>query len=332
MSIDISTLTDADEWNDLVDQSPQATPFHRYETLSVIADHSGGTLHPYAGFKGQEPVGLFPVFELSKGPANLAFSPPPNLKVTYLGPIQLNYKKQKQRRRERTNRRFIRGCLERMDETIDPLFTHVYTGVRYDDARPFVWSDFDPLTRYTFLVDLRPTEEDLIMGFSSDSRQNIRNTDETEYEIYAGGEADVERTMRRVKQRHEEQDATFNVPPEFAVDLYHELPDHMMRVYVCEVDGAFAGGHITLELDDTIYGWQSWGDHDARVPVNDLLEWTIMTQAKDRDIEWYDLVGANTERLSKYKAKFNPELRTYQRLQRGKPGMSLVSKLYKRIR
>lgn len=332
MNIEISTLTDADEWNDLVEQSPQATPFHRYESLSVIADHSGGTLHPYVGVKGQEPVGLFPVFELSKGPARLAFSPPPDLKITYLGPIQLNYRKQKQRRRERTNSRFIRGCLERVNATIDPLFTHVYTGVRYVDARPFVWNDFDPLTRYTFLVDLRRSEEDIIMEFSSDSRKNIRNTDETKYEIYSGGEAEVERTIRRVKERHDEQDVTYNVPPEFAADLYRELPDHMMRVYVCEVDGAFAAGHITLELGDVIYGWQSWGDLDAAVPVNDLVEWTIMTRARDREIEWYDLVGANVERLSSYKAKFNPELRTYQRVQQGNLGMDLVSKLYEQIR
>lgn len=74
----------------------------------VIEDHSGGTLHPHAGFKSQEPVGLFPVFELAKGPASLTFSPP-DLKITNLGPIQLNYRKQKQRCRERTNRRFIRG-------------------------------------------------------------------------------------------------------------------------------------------------------------------------------------------------------------------------------
>lgn len=332
MSIEISTLTDAAEWNDLVEQSPQATPFHRYESLSVIANHSGARLYPYVGFKGQEPVGLFPIFELSKGPASLAFSPPPDLKITYLGPIQLNYRKQKQRRRERTNRRFVRGCLERIDESVNPLFTHVYAGIRYIDARPFAWSGFDPVTRYTFLVDLRPTEEDIIMGFSSDARKNIRNTDETEYEIYAGGEQDIKRTIKQVQKRHDEQDATYNVPPEFVADLYRTLPDHMMQVYVCEVDGAFVGGHITLELGDTVYGWQSWGDFDAGVPVNDLLEWAIITRARNRGIKWYDLVGANTERLSKYKAKFNPELRTYHRLQKGTAGMSLVVKLYKRIR
>lgn len=332
MSIEITTLSKADDWNRLVEQSPQATPFHRYESLSVIEKHSDATLYPYAGFKGQEPVGLFPLFTLSKGPATLVFSPPPDLKITYLGPIQLNYRKQKQRSRERTNSRFVRGCLRRINEVENPLFTHVYTGVRYIDARPFAWSGFDSVTRYTFLVDLDRSEEEIIMGFSSDARKNIRNTEETEYEIYSGDEADVERTIRRVKERHDEQGATFNVPPEFVVDLYRELPDRMMRVYVCEVDGAFVGGHITLELGDVIYGWQSWGDLDARVPVNDLLEWTIITQARERDVEWYDLVGANTPRLSKYKAKFNPELRTYQRLQRGGPGMDLVSKIYKRIR
>lgn len=321
-----------DEWNSLVEQSPQATPFHRYESLRVIAEHSGMILYPYAGFKGQEPVGLFPVFELSRGPANFVFSPPPNLKIPYLGPIQLNHRKQKQRSREQTNKRFIRGCLERINETMNPLFTHIYTSFQYIDARPFVWNGFDSMTRYTFLVDIRPPEKDIITGFSRDARTNIRNTDETEYRIQMGDEVDIKRIIRRVKERHDEQGATFNVPPEFVTNLYRELPDHVMRVYVCEVDGTFVGGLITVELGGVLYSWQGWSDFDSRVPVTDLLDWAVITQARNRKIERYDLVGANTERLSKYKAKFNPELRTYQRVQRGMPGMKLVSNIYKQIR
>ena len=33
MAIDITTVYDSDAWNDLIEQSSQATPFHRAESL-----------------------------------------------------------------------------------------------------------------------------------------------------------------------------------------------------------------------------------------------------------------------------------------------------------
>jgi hypothetical protein len=332
MAIDITTITDQDEWNTLVEQSSQATPFHRAETLDVLAAHSDSQLHPYAGFKGQEPVGIFPIFEITKGPVSTAFSPPPQLKISYLGPALLNHTKQKQRRQEKTNSRFVSSCLETLAETVDPKFTHLRTSVQYTDTRPFIWDDFEPTTRYTYVVDLSTQPDDLIMAFSSDARSNITGTDDDAYEISRGGKSEIRQTIRNLQDRHAQQDVAFSITPEFVVDLYEQLPDDVFRIYTCTVDGTLVGGHITLEQGDTIYGWQSWGDRDADVPVNDLLDWEIITRAHDRGLRWYDLVGANNERISKYKAKFSPELRTYQTMQRGTPAMNLVSEIYKRVR
>lgn len=332
MTIDITTVTDPDDWNEFVEQSPQATPFHRAESLDVMATHSDSRLHPYVGFKGNEPVGIFPIFEITKGPVSTAFSPPPELKISYLGPALLNHTKQKQRRQEKTNSRFISGCLENLAETVDPKFTHFRTSVQYTDTRPLIWDGFEPTTRYTYMVDLSLSPDDLIMAFSSDARSNITGTDDDAYRISCGGKSEIRRTIAELQDRHAEQDVPYTITPEFVVDLSEKLPDDVFRIYTCCVDGNLVGGHITLEAGQTVYGWQSWGDRDASVPVNDLLEWEIMTTARGRGRSWYDLVGANNERISNYKAKFSPELRTYQTMQQGTPTMSLVSEIYKRVR
>ncbi len=332
MGIEITTLTDEDEWNQLVDRTAQATPFHRYEALEVIAEHSGATLHPYAGFKGQEPVGIFPVFEISKGPVSAAFSPPPDLKISYLGPALIHNGNLKRRRLERTNKRFVNGCLDEVQSTIDPKFSLIRTAIGYTDPRPFMWREYDSTARYTYVVDLTPSTDDILMEFSSDARKNVTNTDPASYEIFAGDRSDAIESIERTKQRHDEQDVSFNVTPSFVGDLYDHLPDDVFRVYVCEVDGEFCGGHITLEHGDTIYGWQSWGSMDASVPVNDLLEWTIMQDAKERGLTQYDLVGANHERISQYKSKFGQHLVPFVRVQDGSRSMNIVSNIYKKIR
>ena len=332
MAIEITPLQNPTEWNDLVDRSSQATPFHRAECLDVLATHANATLHPLAGFKGHEPVGIFPVFEISKGPVSAAFSPPPDLKISYLGPALVNQTKQKQRRREKTNSRFISGCLETIDETVDPKYITLRTGFEYTDSRPLIWAGFEPTTRYTYVVDLDRPEDDLLAAFSSDARSNITNTDDADFEIGQGGEAEIRRTIEELQAYHADQDVGFHITPEFVVDLWRALPEDCFRIYTCRVDGDLVGGHITLEAGETIYGWQSWGSREANVPVNDLLDWEIITTARDRGRSQYDLVGANNERISKYKAKFGPQLRTYQTLERGTPAMTLAADVYKRIR
>ncbi|MGM0605605.1 MAG: GNAT family N-acetyltransferase [Halobacteriota archaeon] len=332
MPIDIEAVDDGDEWNEYLQRSAQATPFHRFECLETIADHADARLYPYVGFKGREPVGLFPIFEVSKGPISVTFSPPPDLKISYLGPASIENSSTKRRRAERTNKRLVNGCLDRMNEEINPSFTFIRPSFRYTDPRPFIWQQFDPTTRYTYVVDLTPSTDELLMGFSSDARRNVTNADEDRYVISEGDRDDVIRSIERTKQRHDEQGVTYQVTPQFVADMYDRLPDCVARVYVCTVDDEFHGGHITLEFGDVIYGWQSWGDHESDLPVNDLLEWRIMRDAKERGFDSYDLVGANNERLSEYKAKFGPKLEPFVPVQRGTQTMNTISKLYKRFR
>ncbi|MFC7080031.1 lipid II:glycine glycyltransferase FemX [Halorussus caseinilyticus] len=318
------------DWNDLVDRSPQASVFHYRESLAVQADHANARVHPLVGYKGQEPVGVFPVFETRKGGMTMAFSPAPGLWVTYAGPALLNHRKLKRRKRERRNKRFVQGCLDWIDQRLNPKFTLVRPGPDYRDVRPFEWADFDIDVRHTYSVDLTPGEDDVLMSFSSDARNNIRT--EGDYRIYEGGPDEIEAIVSQVRARHDEQDESYGVTSAFVTDLYERLPEGAVRPYACEIDGEVAGGMIGLEFGDTVYRWQGGAKHDHDLPVNDLVDWAIMTDAMDRGVENYDLVGANEERLCGYKAKFGPELRSYYSMENGSRVTNALSSVYKKIR
>ncbi|MHC3436921.1 lipid II:glycine glycyltransferase FemX [Natrialbaceae archaeon A-gly3] len=331
MSIDISTVTDPTAWNELVERSPQTTPFHRFEALEVQATHADATLHPLVGYKGEEPVGLFPVFSLSRGPARGALSPPPDLKVPYLGPALLDSGGLKQRKAEKRHRRFVEAIDEEISDEIDPHYVHVRSGPAYADPRPFIWNDYEPTPRYTYEVDITPEEEDLFMTFSGDIRENVRRADEDGYELLEGDAEDVARIIDLVRERHEDQDVSFDVPTSFARDLYHELPAGRMRAYVCQVDGEFAGGEVTLEDERTLYGWQAAANYDLPIAVTDLVCWHLIRDGRERGLERYDLGGANDPRLCSYKAKYNPTVETYYELERSNRMMDGLKGLYRRF-
>ncbi|WP_158056469.1 lipid II:glycine glycyltransferase FemX [Halorussus halophilus] len=330
LSIARADQDDLEKWDDLVEKSPHTNVFHYRESLAVQAEHADAKLHPLIGYKGQEPVGIFPVFEKRKGGMTMAFSPAPELWVSYLGPAMVNCEKLKHRKAERRAWRFVEGCLDWIDRELGPKYTQIRPDASFRDVRPFEWNDFDIQVRHTYAVDLTPGEEDVLMAFSSDARGNIRT--EGDFRVYEGGTDEIEAIISQVQSRHDEQDKDYGVTPAFVTDLYEHLPDGAVRPYALEADGEIAGGMVALEFGDTIYRWQGGAKHRHELPVNDLVDWKIMTDAMDRGVETYDLVGANERRLCEYKAKFGPELRSYYSMGRGTRVTNALSSVYKRFK
>jgi hypothetical protein len=330
VDIDIDRIDSAADWDRLVERSGQATPFHRYGALCAQATHTDATCHRLVGYKGQEPVGLFPVFELQRGPITGAFSPPPYLWVHTLGPATIEPNGLNTRTAERRRRAFIEDCLDWIDREISPKLRRVTTDPRYEDVRPFAWRGFDATPGYTYVVDLTVGTEALLGSFSSDARSNTRY--DGDYEIRVGDAAAAERIIEEVERRFDQQGVSFRLPPAFASDLYHALPDGRVRPYVCEVAGEFVGGIVTVEDERSIYRWQGAARRDAEAPVNDLLDWRIMRDAIDRGLTRYDLVGAGTPRINRYKSKFGPDPVGIYNLERDAPGIDTLLRLYRRIR
>jgi hypothetical protein len=332
VEVALANQDDIEKWDSYVDRSPQGNAFHYTESLATIASHSRTELHRLIGYKGQEVVGLFPVFEYRVLGQGALFSPPPNLLIPYQGPALLNIGKLKQRKAERRHGRFLRGCFEWCFEELAPRYASLRTDGRYDDLRPIKWSGFDVTPEYTYTVDLTVGEEALLAGFSSDARGNVRDGEDVEYTVEEGGEEAIDRIITQMIERHAAQDLFYGATPEFVTDLYRSLPEGTVRPYTIAVDGEFVGGMVTLEDGNTIYRWQGGAKHDRSVPANDLLDWEIMTDATDRGLETYDLVGASNPRLNGYKAKFGPDLRTFHSAERTGPITSLAAEAYKRLR
>lgn len=303
---------DLDQWDSYVNRSAAAGPFHQRDGIELLADHTGATLHPLVAYKGQQPIGILPVFEQRKGPYTMAVSPPFRTEVYYLGAALLDAHQLKQRKKERRNRRFAYACHEWIESNLDPDLIHIRTVDRYQDLRPFKEKGYTVEPYYTYITDLTPDTEDLLMELSSDARSNVRNTDEDDYEIDIGGLSEAKEIIDRVRERHADQGEDYFIDDEYITRLYTEFPGDQIKPYTCwNANGEMAGGIIAIEHEDTVYRWQGGTKGDTEIPVNDLLDWNVMTDAKSRGIERYDLLGANQRRICRYKSKFAPDLATY---------------------
>jgi hypothetical protein len=316
MTVDVSVLG-ADgcrRWDDLVRRSLRATVFHRSAILRALAGGAGVTLHPLVGAEDGTPVGLFPVFELDKGPFSAAFSPLPGA----VGDVP------------RARRALRRGRLLPRRGTPSPgvrrgvlpvrgarhrsrVHSHHHL-FRNDDIRPFQWQGYQAEPRYTYVVELTD-EEELVGRFSSDARRNVRDSYE-DHVIEAGGREAIDRILDQVRRRYDEQGEPKSLPYAFARHLHADVDEDVLYPYVYRTDEEFVGGILALACDDTVYRWLGGVKPAVEVdaPVNDLVDWRIMTDAMAAGYGYYDLVGAGNDRINRYKTKFNPTLRTFYRI------------------
>jgi hypothetical protein len=329
MTVDVTEATQADRqsWNRFVERAPYATPFHRLEALETLSEESDTTLHLLVGREGQEVTGILPLFEGTVGPFSSVRCPPTELDVPYLGPALLNFENLSRRKAEIRNHQFVEQCLDWVDDRIDPDHVDIRTVDRYQDVRPFIWSDLTVTPAYTYVLDLEPGPDDILSQFSRSTRRYIRSADEDAYSVADEGASGIEYAVRQYHKRYESAGVTVSL----CKRLYEALPDGCVRPYILSVDGEPVGARLTVELNDTIYAWVSAANVNVDFPVNELIEWHVIRDAAERGLSRYDFVGGMVPSLCRYKSQFAPEPRTLYLAQRQQPWMRGASMLYNRL-
>lgn len=322
------------EWRDIMPRRG-VEPFHLPETLSVINQYCPGELQLLGGFKGQEPVGLLPVHERTKLGGRILTSPPLGLGIRRLGPVVMP-SSPKQRKQERTNRKFIRAVMEHLETGSARTLIRFACSPRYSDPRPFQWDNFTVRPAFTYRLPLTNTDsETLLKSFSSGLRREIRKQDEVDFSIQRGDMSAVKRTYESVEKRYQNQNQGLPLSWNFVRDLFEILdPDDHARVYSAQSDdGEFFAGMIVLYSGDTAYFWKGGAKAGGTVSPNSLLHWQIITDILTdpslADIEAYDLYTANNERLAKYKSKFGGVPEPYYIVESNGAAMKAAKGLYR---
>ncbi|UTF55922.1 GNAT family N-acetyltransferase [Natronosalvus rutilus] len=326
---------ECEQWDTYVERSPYRSPFHRYAALDVLAAQSDAKLHTLVGYKGEEPIGLFPVFKSVVGPITAVRSPPNVFGSTpiHLGPLRLNFERCSQQRKQKDNRRFIEQCLSWIDAEIKPDLISVLCGDRYGDVRPFRWHDYDFTIspNFTYIINLGRSEEELLRSFTNDARRNIRAYQNSELDIHIGNREDVKRLITQSNSRYQEKGLLQKVPAEIILNLYDSLGSSVVQPYVCYVNNNFVGGTLNIVEGDTMYTWIGGTAGGIELPINDALDWVAMQNGIKQGLERFDFLGAMADGVYEYKMKFNPKPRSLFHIRWASTKTHTVSTIYNRV-
>jgi hypothetical protein len=327
---------DLSEWREALPDSGIEV-FHRPEALATLDDHATGDLELYGGFKGDEPIGLLPVFKSSKFVGTTVTSPPPAMNVPRLGPVVMPTSP-KQRKRESVNRDFTEEVLAAMDIDGSLSLFRAICHSDYPDPRPYRWAEYDLSTQFTYVLDLADRDaDDVLASFSSGLRRDIRDAEDLPVTVEIEGLHGARDVYEQTKARYEEQDRGFPLSWEYVRDLVDALDEHA-RVYVVRgPEGEFLSGITVLYSTDNAYFWQGGTRADYEgTSVNSLLHWRIITDILEDPhldhITGYDLMGANTRRLCEYKSKFAADLVPYYVVESDSVGMDVAKATYQTLK
>ena len=325
-----------DTWADAL-PSDGFEVFHTPAALRVLDDHGSGELRLYGGFKGDRPVGLFPVILREQSVGRAVLSPPPGFSIPRLGPLVMPASP-KRRKREKVNSEFTEAVLDDVDAGGSLTLFRAVCPTSYPDPRPFVWSDLSLDTRFTYHLPIDGDTESLRSSFSKSLRREIRDAEELDVTVERGGTEPVGRIYGRTSERYAEQDRGFALDRPYVDDLTEALAaEDRCRTYVVrDADGAFLSGVVVLYSDDAAYFWLGGTRtvHEG-TGVNGLLHWRIIEDiaagVPRESVDTYDLMGANTERLCRYKSKFGASLRPYYALESNGAGMAAAKTAYRLV-
>ncbi|XVH33585.1 GNAT family N-acetyltransferase (plasmid) [Haloferacaceae archaeon DSL9] len=321
-----------DDWTEQLPDSGFEV-FHTPEALSVLDEHTAGDLHLFGGFKGQQAIALLPLFVRRRSVGAAVTSPPPGRNVPRLGPI-LMPTSPKRRKQEKVNREFAELVVDELDLEASTTLFRMVCHTDYLDPRPYVWNGFDLDTSFTYMLDVdEKAPDELLASCSKSLRREIRDARELDLTIEDEGVSGAREIYGETVDRYEEQDRSFPASWAYVRDLVKALDERCRAYVVRSPDGEFLTGITVLYSNDAAYFWQGGtrGTYE-NVTVNSLLHWRIVEDlVEDPPIESvgaYDLMGANTERLCRYKSKFGAELVPYYVVESGGAPMEMAKRAY----
>lgn len=286
-------------WEALLERFADYTIFHTGPWLSIVQASHGVKPVCAMAEQGGECIGVWPYLEKRKGPFRAIGSPLPGWSTAYMGPLIAEHVDV-----HATIKAFLDHSLFRRYAYF-ACRTLVH---RHDvDLAPF---GFDLLTKFeTYWIELDRSEEELWDGLKSECRSRVRKAEKLGVEVRRETDGAF---LDDFWKMSEETFAKSHIQPthtrEFCVQTWRRLaPLNRVHVLSAFVEGRRAAT-LMLPFDThTMYYWGGASFQEFReIPVNNLLHWQAIKDAKAMGLVRYDFVSSEGG-PGRFKKTFGPK-------------------------
>ena len=329
--IDIIPSAQKERWNKNIEISEASTIYHQYEWLKTASIATNSELLLLEGYKGQKLIMQFPLFVKKFYSFKFIFSPPPNTLIPELGPVFFNMPKDNYKKEK-----FYINIINEFDRFIRNFgydYIQIKCNTRINDARPFIWNNYIAIPKYTYILSLNQDIDDIFKNFKNQTRTDIKRCERNiELEVIEGDFLEYKKVFNLVRERYDQQHINLGVKDEYIDTIYRNFKDNIECITVYQSDTLLTG-FVFLNFRKKVMHWIGGIRPKGNfIGINEMIHWNLIKEKVKKHFEEYDLVGANTERLYRYKAKFKPSLKQYFQFEKASFKGNLVKSFYKMLK
>jgi hypothetical protein len=301
----IECIHDSVLWDSFVEESPDKTIFHTWKFLKIIEKYSGYTLLSFGIFEQKKDtlISLFPLFFQKRMGMKFLFSHPPMSGVPFIG-LLMNpeYSAVSQRQKERLLGMVVHEVNSEI-QALAPNYISISLGPTVKDIRPFLWNGFTMGIDYTYTVNLNPSLDSIWNSFDRTTKKEIRSAEKYNLSLKEGDDIDWFYTV--MEDRYRQQNMKFPLfGPDYLKEILATFPD-AVRLYFLYNDKNVIDLGIIYEYNKRC---SFWVNLDRSIHSFEFFTWEFVKLAKSKGMDLLEIQGANIERLSLFKSKFNPDL------------------------
>jgi hypothetical protein len=306
----VELIEDKVLWDLFVDDSPYGVLAHKWDFLKIAEKYSGYKLHTYGVYKGDELLGIYPLFYKRSMGLRTIYSPPPDRGIPYLGfVVSKEYDKLKQSKKESLLSLFF-SEIETEVRKYSPDYMLVYAVPNFMDVRFFKWNDYFVKPIYTYVVDLNRSAEEIWNNFHKDLRRDIKQADGSGLVLRMSD--DMSMLHERQERRYREIEANFSLDAKYLEELFKAYPDNIKVYYAYNDNGEVVSSSNSQEYKGRFLGWMGMAKTVGN--ANEFLMWKLIEQAKSKGYKKFEIAGADVRKQCQFKSKFNPSLEVWYRI------------------
>lgn len=179
--------------------------------------------------------------------------------------------------------------------TVEPNWPLPSGGAAQMERRGFQRAAHTVQPSATILLDLRPTEDEILVQMHQKWRYNIRLAQRKAVGVRVGGAADFE-TYHRLSSVTSERDEFAIRPQQYYEDVWRAFGPEHARLFIAEYEGKPLGAIVVVKVGKVatyLYGASS-NEERNRMP-NHALQWAAIQWARAEGCHWYDFWGIPPE-------------------------------------
>ncbi|WP_235808229.1 GNAT family N-acetyltransferase [Methanoculleus horonobensis] len=309
-SMVLEIIKDRELWDSFVDASTYGLLFHRWDYITITAEHAGYRLLPYGIYKGEELVCLAPLYVKSTHGVKMLFSPPPmQAVVPYQGFVPAKSFDTLKLGKKEEIMDLIAGDLSAEIDAISPHYFSLTLVPGLTDVRQFLWRGYDPKIHYTYVVDISRPAETIWSDFHYKLRNKLRKAEKAGMDLVRS--ADVSALYASLAERFSQPEMKIPmISRRYFKELFRAYPENLAAYYLYDREGALTGAVATQEYKRFLL-WIGTPRFEGAHAGNEYLQWLLIQRAKAEGYSYLENIGANTPDLNFFKSKFCSSLGMY---------------------